>query len=496
MPTIKNPENKKNELPEEIQNMIDKLGIPINSLEEALKLEVDEKGDQQTGIQILQIKEKAKSLLSEEEKVLREFNQKYAIMHTSSTYILIEKGTAGFILDSRSSFIHLHENNFFTNNQGKQENKAKFWLKHPLRRTYTDIVFDVTKPPTFINQKGEEVYNIFKGYAFKPKKGDASLYWYHLKYVVCGGNEKKYLYVRKRMASIVQNPKVLGCAIVLRGKQGTGKNQCIEHFCKLFGNYSLTFTSLDRLTGRFNSHLQYALVLFANEATWGGNKKEIGALKSIITDSTIFIEGKGKDGYQIQNARHLFVASNEDWAVPRDMDDRRWSVYDVSSKHKEDHEYFAALEKQMNEGGYEALLYDLQNEDLSAFNPRTMPINDDGFDMKIKSSPTSVQYIYSVLNEGSWHIAGSEEHWEFEDSKPCLKIYDNYKDWCETQNIPIQSIQEFGKTIKNFIPKVEKRKPRFGKSRPNTYFFPSIKECRKDFEEIVKQTDKIWSDNQ
>lgn len=491
-------ENKKSELPEEIQKMIDKLVIPIrvNSLQEAAKLEVDEEGDQQTATQILQIKEKAKSLLSEEEKVLIEFNEKYAIMHTTSTHILIEKGTGVFILDSRSSFINFHENNFFTNNQGKQENKAKFWLRHPLRRTYTDIVFDVTKPPTFINEKGEEIYNIFKGYAFKPKKGDASLYWDHVKNVICSGNEKNYLYLRKRLASIVQNPKVLGCAIVLRGQQGTGKNQCIEHFCKLFGNHALTFTSLDRLTGRFNSHLQYALVLFANEATWGGNKKEIGALKSIITDTIIFIEGKGKDGYQIENARHLFVASNEEWVVPRDMDDRRWFVLDVSSEHKEDHEYFAALEKQMNEGGYEALLYDLQNEDLGNFNPRIMPINDDGFDMKIKSSPTSVQYLYSVLNEGSWHLAGDEQHWKFETEKPCTNLYENYKDWCESQKMLIQSIAELGKTIKNFIPKSSKPKLRSGNSRINTYVFPSLKECRKDFQEIVKQTEKIWSDNQ
>lgn len=506
---------KEEELPKEMRGKIDKLGIKVYSLKELLNFEVDKTIDHQKAIEILAIQEEAKKILEIkeegkvvkekinksiidpiEEKVILEMNKQYAIVHTSSTHVLMEKGTAGFILDSRSSFLHLHENDFFINSEGKKINKARFWLQHHLRKTYVDIVFDVTKPPTFKNEEGKEFYNIFKGYAFKPKKGDASLYWHHLKYVICSGNEEIYLYVRKRLASIIQNPKVLGCAIVLRGEQGTGKNQCIEHFCKLFGNHALTFTSLDRLTGRFNSHLQYALVLFANEATWGGNKKEIGALKSIITDTTIFIEGKGKDGYQIQNARHLLVASNEDWVVPRDMDDRRFYVLDVSSKHKEDHEYFAALDKQMNEGGYEALLYDLQNEDLSNFNPRMMPVNDAGFDMKIKSAPTSVQYIYSVLNEGCWHIAGSEERWEFELNKPCLKIYDNYKDWCESQKIPIQSIQEFGKRINHFIPKVEKRKPRFGNSRPNTYFFPSLKECRKDFEKITKQTDKIWSDNQ
>lgn len=489
-------ENKKNKLPEEIQKMINKLAIPIrvNSLQEAAKLEVDEEADQQTATQILQIKEKAKSLLSEEEKVLIEFNQDYGIVHTTSTYILIEKGTGIFILDSRSSFINFHENNYFTNKEGKQENKAKFWLRHPLRRTYTDIVFDVTKPPTFINQKGEEIYNMFKGYAFKPKQGDASLYWYHLKYVICSGNEELYLYVRKRLASIVQNPKVLGCAIVLRGKQGTGKNQCIEHFGKLFGKHFLIFTSLDRLTGRFNSHLQHAVVLFANEATWGGNKKQTGALKSVITDNIIFIEGKGKDGFQIENARHLFVASNEDWVVPRDIDDRRFLVLDVSSEHKEDYEYFAALDKQMNEGGYEALLYDLQNEDLTNFNPRIIPINDSAFDMKLQTMTTSQQYLYYALDEKCWHLAGNEQYFEFKTEKGTNDLYKDYKAWCEDEKKVPQSKGQLGETVINIIKAKKIRKGTL--SRIQTYIFPSLEECRKHFETYSKQTRKIWSDNE
>lgn len=502
MPTIQAKEdpiqeNKKSELPEEIQKMIDKLGIliPVNSVQEAAKLEVDEEADQQTATQILQIKEKAKSLLSEEEKVLIEFNEKYAIMHTTSTHILIEKGTGVFILDSRSSFINFHENNFFTNKEGNQINKAKYWLKHPLRRTYTDIVFDVTKPPTFINEKGEEIYNIFKGYAFKPKKGDASLYWDHVKNVICSGNEEHYLYVRKRLASIIQNPKVLGTAIVVRGKQGTGKNRFVEIFGHLLGRHFLVFNSLDRITGRFNSHLQHAIVLFANEAIWGGNKKEIGALKAIISDSTIFIEGKGKDGYQIENSRHLIVASNETWAVPRDMDDRRFFVLDVSSEHKEDHEYFAALDNQMqNEGGYEALLYDLQNEDLTNFNPRKMPMNHSGFDMKRQGASTSVNYVYEALNERCWHIAAKENQWKFETEKTINDLYANYKDWCEDEKIAHQSKSEFGKTIKNIL---NPNKSRKGTScRINTYIFSSLEQCRKNFQEFCNETDKIWSDNE
>lgn len=505
---------KEEELPKEMRGKIDKLGIKVYSLKELLNFEVDKTIDHQKAIEILAIQEEAKKILEIkeegkvvkekinksiidpiEEKVILEMNKQYAIVHTSSTHVLMEKGTAGFILDSRSSFLHLHENDFFINSEGKKINKARFWLQHHLRRTYVDIVFDVTKPPTFKNEDGKEVYNIFKGYAFKPKKGDASPFWNHVKNVICGGNEDLYLAVRKRLASIVQHPKVLGYAIVVRGKQGTGKNQFIEHFGNLFGRNFLKFTSIERLTGRFNSHLQNALVLFANEAIWGGNKKETGALKSLITDESIFIEGKGKDGYQIESSRHLFVASNEGWAVPRDIDDRRFLVLDVSPERKEDYEYFAYLDDHMkNKGGYEALLYDLKNEDLTNYNPRIIPFNNAGFDMKLLTMSTSERYVYHALDEKCWHLAGNEQYFEFNTEKSTSDLYKDYKAWCEDENLTPQSKGQLGQTVINIIKAKKSRKGT--SSRIQTYIFSSLEECRKNFQVYSKETDKIWSDNQ
>lgn len=431
--------------------------------------------------------------ISSEMEVLKEFNQRYAIIHTNSTYVLMEKGTTGFVLDSRSSLIQFHENNFFTNCQGNEVNKAKFWLKHPLRRTYADIVFDPTKKPTYKNDKGEQVFNIFKGFSVSPQKGDASPYWNHVLDVICSGNKEHYLYLRKYMACIIQKPKLLGPAIVLRGQQGTGKDTFVRHFGYLLGKHFLVINSLDHIVGRFNSHLQNSFIIFANEAIWGGNKKEIGALKALISDPTIFIEGKGKDGFQIDNSRHLFVASNEDWAVPRDLDDRRFFVLDVSSEHKEDAAYFNRLEIHMTKNkGYEALLYDLLHEDIKDFNPRIMPVNDTGFDMKLKGASSSEKYIFEVLRHGCWHIAAPEEGWRFDLEKSSNGLYENYKDWCETYKITLQTHTELGKSIKKLIPKITKDRLGGRTSRSYSYTFPSLEECRKCYQKYCKQTEAIW----
>jgi hypothetical protein len=159
--------------------------------------------------------------LTPEEEVLQEFNKKYAIVRTCTTHILLQRSETAFELDTRSSFRHFHENDFFTNSAGKEENRALFWLRHPSRRTFENIVFDPARPGDY-----ERNFNIFKGFAVSPQQGNCSLYWQHVKEVICSGHEESYRYVRRWMAAVVQKPKLLGTALVLRGLQGTGKNRC------------------------------------------------------------------------------------------------------------------------------------------------------------------------------------------------------------------------------------------------------------------------------
>ncbi len=435
--------------------------------------------------------EKVKKITSTlEEKIIEEMNKKYAIIHTKSTYVIVEKDDKNFVLDSRASLIHFHENDFFIDSEGNKQNKAKIWLKHPNRRTYKNLVFDPSHPGHFNGN-----YNIFKGFAISPRKGDCSLYWKHVLEIICSNNKEHYLYVRKWMASVIQNPKLLSTAIVLRGLQGTGKNQFVEYFGRIFGSYYLTINSLKHLVGHFNSHLQNAYLIFANEAIWGGDKREIGALKAIVTDPTILIEAKCKDAFQVQNCRHLIICSNEDWAVHIDLDDRRFFCLEVSSKHKEDTSYFTSLIAQMDNGGTEALMYDLLNEDLKDFDPRSMPSNDTGFDMKMRSASSADVYIYEALKAGSWELDAGVPIGEFGD-KSCKTLYRHYKEWCEDEGVKKKGSAELGKSLKKLIPSTQKERPTIEGTRIRSYRFLSLSGCRLEFQKFTKQTEKIWEDVQ
>lgn len=427
-----------------------------------------------------------------EAKIVDEMNQAHAIVHTSSTYILIEKSDVDFVLDSKTSLLTLYENQVVpelsTNPSKKPLTKAQVWLKSPHRRTYKNIVFNPRIPGHYDGN-----YNIWKGFAVKPVQGDCSLFLDHVKMIICCGKETLYAYVRKWLAHLIQKPWIIATALVLRGKQGTGKGTFVETIGKLLGSHYAPLASLDQILGRFNSHLKNAILIFADEAIWGGNKKEVGALKALITEPKLFIEGKGKDGYWIDNFKHLIVSSNEDWAVHLDPDDRRFFVLDISAERKEDIEYFGKIRDQLDSGGYEALMYDLLHEDLTGFDPKIMPENFAGFDMKLQSAPNIDQFIYTSLKEECWDHTCMGPSGVIKDLE-IDKFYELYTDWCSLEKQPVLKKEVVGRRLKVIIPGVKtKRTPRVENGRrPTMYTFPPLDECRASFQRLYKQNSEIW----
>ena len=422
--------------------------------------------------------------LTAEEEVLQSYNERYAIIRAGTTHILVRKGAWEFDLDTRSSFLAFHENDFFVSGSGRSLNKASFWLKHPQRRTYEGLIFDPQHPGDQDNR-----YNIFKGFAVVPRPGDCSLYWSHVWEVICSGHEPIYRYVRKWMAAVVQKPSLLATALVLRGLQGTGKNRFVDHFGSLFGPYYFTVNNLDHLVGRFNSHLRYAFLVHANEAVWMGSRKEVGALKALITDPYIVLEGKGRDAISIPNCRHLIISSNELCPVPLDLDDRRFFVLNVASHRKEDLAYFARLESQMSSGGTAALLHDLMQENLSGFDPRQMPLNDMGFDLKLCSAGSAQRYLYEALKEGRFNLTERQGEW---DSMPCEFLYRHYRGWCEEEGLRPDSSSEVGRLLHRILHVTKTRRSCAG-IRAWWYEMEPLERARVRFEGFCKQSADIWS---
>jgi hypothetical protein len=76
-------------------------------------------------------------------------------------------------------------------------------------------------------------------------------------------------------------------------------------------------------------------------------------------------------------------------------------VYDIGEDHREDHAYFAAIDEEGANGGYEALLYHLLNEvDCSKVNLRSIPQTAALLEQKVASMTAEQAWWLDVLRSG------------------------------------------------------------------------------------------------
>jgi len=100
--------------------------------------------------------------------------------------------------------------------------------------------------------------------------------------------------------------------LVFQGEEGTGKGFFGRALATIFGQHGLHISSATHLAGHFNAHLRGTAYLFADEAFWPGEAANEGTLKRLITEPTLFIEAKGRDGVEEDNMLKIVMASNKE----------------------------------------------------------------------------------------------------------------------------------------------------------------------------------------
>jgi hypothetical protein len=362
---------------------------------------------------------------------------------------------------------------------------GKAWLESNERRQYKGITFS----------PGEEIpehYNLFRGFGCKPKEGDWSLFKAHLFEIICSGDKNLYFYLLAWLAQLVQDPggKRPGTAIVLRGKRGTGKGCFVSNFGKIIGSHFFHLFSSTHLTGKFNQHLKDVLLVYADEAVWGGDKAAESVLKGMITEEHIAIEPKGKDVFMVRNHVRLIIASNENWVVPAGIEERRFVVLDISEKRIQDHEYFKAIYQQMDSGGREAVLHDLLELDIGSFDLRKIPRTQALADQKIHSMSTAQKFWLEILRRGS--LTPDNDEWAGEVQTSAL--YGQYLEFAKGLGDRYPLIdRQFTKEMKKLCPLVVRTRKIIQAKRLWVLQFPSIWECRDHFETVF-ELEEDWDD--
>jgi len=130
---------------------------------------------------------------------------------------------------------------------------GKFWMDHPDRRTNERTDFCPGEPEIL---KGN-VLNLYRGWGAEPRLGDWGLMREHIKNVLADGDEAAEKYILDFAAWCLQNPeKNAKAALVFRGKEGTGKGAFVRSLLDIFGSHSLHISDAERLTCKFNDHLE------------------------------------------------------------------------------------------------------------------------------------------------------------------------------------------------------------------------------------------------
>lgn len=319
---------------------------------------------------------------------------------------------------------------------GEEKGLGSYWIDHPKRQEYKTVVFSPGRDIPWY-------FNLWQGWGVEPVKGCCDAFLDFIADTVCGGDTDLFNYVIRWCAHLVQKPAELPeTALVLRGREGIGKNTFVEALGKLVGDaHFIQLTSFNQVVGRFSGHLADKLLVFCNESIWGGDKSAQGVLKSMISDGTQSVEYKGKDIITVKSFRRTIFATNEHWAVPRGIDDRRYVIIDMTDRYKGDFDYFSVIKRELANGGYGAFMHFLYQIDLSKWNARDIPksVTERGWDLKIQSGGSILQWWFDMLQRGwlqkedSSYADDNKYAWPTQLSIEAMRAL--YLHWCSEQKV-------------------------------------------------------------
>lgn len=325
---------------------------------------------------------------------------------------------------------------------------AQIWLSDEKRKEYRGGIHFRPDQPTEFDAANGLTYNMWRGWKVKPKEGSWKLLKAHIREVLCNNNHAHYKWILDWMADMYQDPaNPKGCAVVMHGVEGCGKGTFMEAMGRTLGRHYKHLTQESHLTGQFNGHMQDAMLVFADEVTYGGSRKTSGNLKALVTEPKLMVERKGVDAYSFKNCARIGIASNEDWFIPAGPQSRRWFVLEVSDKYAQNDRWFTPIYEEMDNGGIEAMMYELMERKITS-NLKTAPVTDallEQRDRFAESRFDSLQaWMFDVLEARDVGAMCFESDsledtgWASIVSKPDL--YGVYKAWCNNSGLATQPI--------------------------------------------------------
>lgn len=381
-------------------------------------------------------------LTDSKQHVIDTFNLTHSIVQQGGKVWVCERETdhkanTGYTFSAVPQKRQLYANlNFpYINEQSipKQVNCFDLWMKDLNRNSFQGVVFDPS------SKADKRFLNMWSGFEVEAEAGDDKLdrIMWHLLHVICNSNQEHFHYLLAWMAQIIQKPeRKSGVCVVLKSEaRGTGKSTVSVLMEKLLGQYAMRVQDSKHLLGAFNSHLANKLFVTIEEAFWSGNSKDAGKFRTLITDSTITIEAKGKDAIEIDSYHRFLMCTNNRWAVPAHQQERRFFVLEVSDCKQQNRDYFRELYTDIESPETIGQLFHfLKQYDTTPFNLHKAPMTEALQAQIMESLPSEAEWFQKVLDDGCI-VDGTSYELDRTSTIPKQSFFTSYIAYCDDMKI-------------------------------------------------------------
>jgi hypothetical protein len=403
----------------------------------------------------------------------KHYFEKYFAKILSPT-MFVETKKNDYVLYKRSdfgvAFQHLHYWEF-DEKTGKSIKKPFVlkWLLDENIRFYNNVDYYPT-----MNMCPKNTFNLWNDFPIKniplDNDADTSLLHLHLK-TLLNEDEIDIEWFLNWLAHIVQFPhKKTEVAVVLYDKQfGTGKSMIAEEFLKkIIGIRKMIITcKTDKVFGKF-TNTQGKLLCVLNEASGKETFELNEVIKESITGKTIEMEKKGIDSIQISDYLNYIITTNNLNCIKLEEGDRRFMVFNTSSKMKGDVEYFNKLASVLDDDVIMRKFYEeLMNRDLSKFNASRDRQNNKIMDIMKEHN---VDVVLEFINYWKQEADDVDDNAMIKSKMKGMDLYKEfikYYEMCGNNMNSKPSLTKFGTRIKSYDSKV-------GYIRKNTGLYYSI----------------------
>jgi len=370
-----------------------------------------------------------------------EFEKKNFFCNNPPRFCRLSNGIWTFIKASDFATVYESTPSMIDPSSGSRK-KIKFiniWRNDVNRLTYENIdTIPYSKHPSACPAS---TFNMWVPFNRITDRYDAlegkSLEWFETYLVpslkaITGDDVDQFEYMMKYIAHIIQKPEVLPkCIIVLKGREGIGKDALLDFIAELINNKNLICrtNNVELVLGNFNKSIENKLIIQLNEMSDKDAHRYKEELKCLSTAKTMECNKKGVDAYQITNYSRIFIFTNNTLGAVAGVDNRRQLHLEGKDTYMDNKEfwsgYYEGLENDTIMNDVFSLFY---NSDIETFNPTKFKISENCQNIMANSIQPLFRYLHEKFK--------SKVEFPFQENedKSCRLIANadllqNYKAW-------------------------------------------------------------------